>query len=114
MVRSPDPERRATAVYSGLRVRELAKQGRVHYGSRRVQLDVENLGYAPEDVHRCLQVLNDCHFKHAERYAAAGPWFDVYLVPYSGPNGVVDDLYVKLKLDRDCVVVVLASFQRER
>ena len=114
MVRSPDAERRAIAEYSVSRVCELAKQGCVHYLSRRVQQDVENLGYAPEDVHRCLQLLNDCHFKHAERYDAAGPWFDVYLVPYCGPTGVVDDLYVKLKLDRDCVVVNLASFHRER
>lgn len=110
----PVPERRSEAEYSLSRVCELAKQGCVRYGGRNVQRDIENLSYAPEDVQKCLQLLTDCHFHHAERYAPGGPWLDVYHVAYPGPTGVVDELYVKLKLDRDCILVVLASFHRER
>lgn len=107
-------ERRDSPEYSLTRIRELAAEGCVRYLGRRVQRDVENLSYAPEDVHKCLQTLNNCHFHHAERYPPARPWFDVYLVPFTGPAGVLDELYVKLKLDRDCIYVELASFHRER
>jgi motility quorum-sensing regulator / GCU-specific mRNA interferase toxin len=78
-----ETERRDNPEYSLLRVRELAAQGHVRYLSGRVQRDVENLSYAPEDVHKCLQTLNNCHFHHAERYAQGKPWFDVYLLPYA-------------------------------
>ena len=109
-----DTERRARPEYSLDRIRELARDGKVSYGSSTVQRDVENLGYAPEDVHRCLEVLNSLHFSHAERYAKAGPWLDVYCVSCQGPRGHLDPLYIKLKLNRDCIVVVLGSFHRER
>jgi motility quorum-sensing regulator/GCU-specific mRNA interferase toxin len=105
-----EAEHRDTPEYSLERVRTLAKDGSVYFGSRKVQRDIANLSYAPEDVHKCLQTLNECHFHRAERYAARGPWFDVYLISYAGPSGAIDDLYVKLKLDRDCIVVILASF----
>lgn len=105
-----DKERRTTAEYSLSRVHELAAHGSVSYVSRKVQVDVANLSYAPEDVHKCLQTLNDGHFHHAERYPPGKVWFDVYLIFYPGPTGDLDELYVKLKLDRDCIVVDLASF----
>ncbi|MBK5963166.1 hypothetical protein CCR95_03435 [Thiocystis minor] len=110
----PTPERRNEAEYSLSRVRELAKLGCVSYGSKNVQRDIENLPYVLEDVQKCLQLLRDCHFHHTERYAPGEPWLDVYHVAYPGPTGVVDELYIKLKLDRDCILVVLASFHRER
>jgi len=109
-----ETERRPTSEYALTRIRELAAGGCVRYLSRSVQRDVENLSYAPEDVHKCLQTLNDCHFHHAERYPPARLWFDVYLVPFAGPAGMLDELYVKLKLNRDCIYVELASFHRER
>lgn len=109
-----ETERRDSPEYSLTRVHELAAQGHVRYLSGRVQRDVENLSYAPKDVHKCLQTLNNCHFHHAERYPQEKAWLDVYLVAYPGPADVLDELYVKLKLDRDCIYVGLASFHRER
>lgn len=115
-----DPEIKNSAEYSLEQIRSLAQRGMVRYGSRTVMRDVENLSYAPEDVHQCLQTLNQCHFQQSLRYAPGGPWLDVYHITYNvptgenAPTGDVDDLYIKLKLDRDCVVVILASFHRKR
>lgn len=96
------------------RIKELARGGRVRYASRTVQRDVENLEYAPEDVHQCLEALDSRLFSHAERYSEKEPWLDVYHISFRGPTGHLDPLYIKLKLNRDCVVVILHSFHRER
>lgn len=114
-----EASRRETPAYALPRIRKLAEAGAVDYAGRRVQQDVENLSYAPEDVHGCLSALNECHFHHAVQYQADGPWADVYIIPCRAPEGtavggVVDRLYVKLKLDRDRLRVVLLSFHRER
>ena len=71
------------------------------------------LSMPPEDVWTCLQALDKCHFRHAERYNNDGPWLDVYHIPFQGPAGI-DELYVKFKLNRDCIVVILHSFHRKR
>ena len=109
-----ETETRNRPEYSLDRIHALARQGKVGHASRRVQWDVGNLGYAPEDVHRCLQSLRTCNFKHSERYGGSGHWLDVYHLVCTGPCDVADDLYVKLKLNRDCVVVILHSFHRDR
>ena len=111
MVSSKD--RRNDPKYSLERVRELAARGAVRYVSRTVQHNVEDLEYAPEEVHLCLQTLDRCHFRHAERYSETGAWLDVYQISYRGPTGI-DELYVKLKLNRDCTVVILHSFHLKR
>lgn len=116
MVRTtPDvPDRRRSPEYALTRIRDLARQRAVRYGGSSVQRDVENLGYSPDDVCNCLQLLNDCHFRGAVRYEPGGVWLDEYNISYPGPEGVIDELYVKLKLNRDCIVVILASFHRDR
>lgn len=106
-------ERRNQPEYSLQRVRELARTGSVDYGSRRVVRHVENLGYAPEDVCRCLAGLEAGHYRESIRYRENGPWLDVYLITCTGPAGHADSLYIKLKLNRDCIVVVLESFHPE-
>jgi len=108
-----EEERRQRPEYSLDRVRELAREGRVSYGSSRVTRHVENLEYAPEDVHRCLACLEPSHYRGSVRYEGTGPWLDEYLITFIGPRGCTDDLYIKLKLNRDCILIVLASFHPE-
>lgn len=106
-------ETRAKPVCSLSRIHELAAQQAVHYGSSRVQNHTDNLGYSLEAVCECLARLAPENFHHAERYSPTGLWLDVYLVTYRGPTGHDDPLYIKLKLDRDCLCIILCSFHRE-
>ena len=106
-------EKRAKPECSLPRIRELAAEQAVSYGSSRVQKHTENLGYSFEAVCECLARLLPEHFHHAERYSPTGPWLDVYLVSYRGPTTQHDPLYIKLKLDRDCVYVIVCSFHLE-
>ena len=94
------------------RIIELAAEQAVIYGSSRVQNHIDALGYSFEAVCECLVQLRPDDFKEAVRYGN-GPWLDVYLMSYNGPDNQCDPLYIKLKLDRDCVCIVLCSFHRE-
>jgi len=114
MVADNDEQKRSRAEYSLNRVRELASNGAVRYGSNRVFLDTENLEYAPSDVHQCLACLEQRNYRGSVRYAGQRFWWDEYLITYVSPSGHQDDLYIKLKLDRDCITVVLGSFHEER
>lgn len=109
-----DTRRRPSPRYDLGRVRELASSESVAYGSSRVQFDADNLGYGFEAVCQCLAELQADDFHHSERYQNTGPWLDVYLMRYVGPSGATDDLYIKLKLNKSCVTVVLCSFHPER
>ncbi|MGB0721758.1 MAG: type II toxin-antitoxin system MqsR family toxin [Gammaproteobacteria bacterium] len=111
---TPDSEKRETPEYSLERVRDLAERGSVQFAGSRVFRDVENLGYAPENVHDCLRKLDKQHFRHSIWYSKTKSWNDVYRLSFMAPSGDVDHLYIKLKLNRDCVVVVLQSFHRDR
>lgn len=106
-------EKRTTPEYSLARVRELAEKGMVSYASSRVEHNVFELGYSPEDVHDCLASLESVHFKESILYPSRSFWMDVYLRPFvsiSAPRGQIDDLYVKFSLNRDLIVIHLHSF----
>jgi motility quorum-sensing regulator / GCU-specific mRNA interferase toxin len=103
-----DPE------YSIARLRELAEDGCVRYLSTRVEQDIENLDFLPEDVHRCLARLENRHYQHSIKYAGRNYWLDIYYITCQGQTDDQDNLYIKLKLNRDCIWVELASFHRER
>jgi len=107
-------ERRKRPEYSLERVHELARRGEVDFVGPRVMQDVENLGYAHEDVCRCLACLDECHYRGTVRYENHPVWMDEYLISFASPTGHIDNLYIKLKLNRDCVVILLASFHTER
>lgn len=100
--------------YSLDRIHELARSRLVVYGSNRVTVDAENLGYSLEDICRCLAILQPGQFFRAERYGETDKWLDIYCCTYPSPSGAIDDLYIKLKLTKSCVSVVLHSFHRER
>ncbi len=104
--------RRDSKEYSLVRIKELAERGDVIYLSKRVTKHIENLSFSPEDVHKCLSCLDEENYRGTVRYDGK-PWLDEYLISYTGSTGHTDDLYIKLKLNRDCVVIQLASFHRE-
>lgn len=106
-------ETRATPESSLARIRELAAEGAVHYASSRVQRHTDNFGYSFEAVCACLEQLTPSHFRRSLRYGANGPWLDEYLMTYRGPTGHADSLYIKLRLDRDCIWIILCSFHPE-
>ena len=106
-------ESRAAPETSLARVGELAARQALEYASSRVQRDADNLGYSFEAVCKCLEHLGPEHFRRSVRYSPNGPWLDEYLMTYRGPTEHDDPLYIKLKLDRDCVWIILCSFHRE-
>lgn len=111
---SSEGKRRLEVEYSLQRVRELAARGNVVFASSTVKRDAANLGYSHDDVCACLQCLTPTNYDHSEQYSDRGPWHDIYLLPYRSAEGYIDPLYIKLKLNRDCVAVLLCSFHRSR
>jgi Motility quorum-sensing regulator, toxin of MqsA len=111
-------ERKDSPSCSLQRIQELASQEAVAYGSSTVEIDISNLRYSHEDVCECLRVLAPEDFSHAERYGPKQVWLDVYKISMEFPDErgriFTDELYIKLKLDKDCVTVVLMSFHPER
>jgi Motility quorum-sensing regulator, toxin of MqsA len=100
-----DDEKRYGAACNLDVVKALAAQGCVIYYSPQVQKDIVVLGFEDEDVCARLCMLQPSNYAHSVRYAGLDLWFDVYLIA---------GLYVKFKLDRKCLNVVLHSFHPER
>jgi hypothetical protein len=86
-------------------VKALAAQGCIIYFSSQVQKDIDALGFEDDDVCARLGMLQPSNYAHSVRYAGLDLWLDVYLIA---------GLYVKFKLDRKCLNVVLHSFHPER
>jgi hypothetical protein len=112
-------ERREACTCSLETIRKLVSQEQVIYGSIKVERDISDLAYSLQDVCRCLQTLEEHEFSHAERYGY-GPkevWLDVYFTTmiFTDERGreFEDELYIKLKLNADCIAVVLMSFHPE-
>lgn len=106
-------EKRDYSEYSLPRIIELAEQGQVRYFSKTVEHQAENLSFSPEDVCNCLAELNEGCFCHSVKYANQKFWMDVYHIFCQGQSGHQDNLYIKLKLDRDCIWIYLASFHQK-
>lgn len=105
-----ETERDSTPHYSLDRIRELAAGGHVSYGSSRVWVKIECLGYSPEDVYGCLANLNADDYSESIKYPNQPFWLDVYHCCFISSNGGKDELYIKLKLTKNCLTIVLASF----
>lgn len=99
--------------YSLDRLHELARLRQVEYLGT-CERDIVNLGYDLDAVCLCLECLSANDFDHSERYSEKTSWRDVYLTRYRGPADCIDDLYIKLRLDRDCIVIYLHSFHQPR
>ncbi|WP_321528301.1 type II toxin-antitoxin system MqsR family toxin [Sedimenticola selenatireducens] len=101
------------AEYSLSCIKRLAAEGSVSYASSRVQRHIENLDYSPSDVHECLSKLTPEHYQKSILYENRPSWLDVYHIRYAASGSYEEDLYIKLKLNRDCIIVELHSFHPE-
>lgn len=99
--------------YDLTRVVEAAIAGHVSY-ARRVQIDFQELGYSFADVCQCIASLTVEDYRGSVVYD--GVELDVYHPRFSGPEGQVDELYVKLFERSRATVpqVVLGSFHLPR
>ena len=114
MVTQEPIERKDVSDYRLERVQEMALSGSIIYSSERVEKDVDNLGYSFSDVQKCLLGLKEAHYHESVKYDDKTGWFDVYKITWPAPDPTFqDELYIKLKLNRDTTLVVLASFHRE-
>jgi hypothetical protein len=98
--------------YSLDRIRELASREQVVTENRRVLRQSQNIGYTFDDICRCLAKLDAKFFKESILYEDSADWRDVYLVPNQHGKWS-DDLYIKLRLNRNCLVVLVDSFHLE-
>ena len=105
--------KRKNPEYSLTRIKELAANGKVIYGSQNVHRDIANLSYSLSDVSQCLNALEPHHYLESTLYENTRIWLDVYLCSWHKEGGTIDPLYIKLKLNKDCITIVLASFHRE-
>lgn len=107
-------ERRNRPEYSLDRIRQLAKSGKVVFGSRRVELDCDNLGYSPEEIYECVASLEPDDFRQSVKYPNRRFWMDEYRLRWRSNSGHIDPLYFKLHLNRDVIIVILDSIHRDR
>lgn len=113
MVSPSEKERRDEAEYSLDGIRRLAEFGQIELRGRRQRRHLAELDYQLEDVCECLIALQEHHFSHSERYENVRLWHDVYKICHTGRDGVTHDMYIKMRLDRDCIVIELCSFHPE-
>lgn len=84
------------------------------FASTRVQNDIANIDYGIEDVCNCLSSLTEEHFINAEKYPGSRRWLDVYRIQWRLSGRDYDDLYIKLSLDNNCLIIELRSFHLSR
>ena len=113
MVSTERKERRNEAEYSLDGIRRLAGFKQIELRGRRLRRHLGELGYELDDLCDCLVSLQKHHFSHSERYHNYRRWHDVYKMRHAGKDGVSHDMYIQLRLDRDCIVIELCSFHPE-
>lgn len=111
---TPEPQREADHPRYALdRVRESASSLQVGYTTN-VEVQFTNIGYLHEDVCACLAALQPGEFIERLKYPDEPSWYDVYHTKWSVKEGVVDELYIKLKLTGSRVTVFLTAFHPHR
>jgi hypothetical protein len=105
-------ERKSSPEYSLTRVKELARSESVQLTQRSTR-DSQDLGYSFEQVCECLAELERADFEHSVRYEGTTVWLDVYKMRNRTSTSRLDDLYIKIRLNRDCITVTVCSFHTE-
>jgi hypothetical protein len=105
-------ERRDSPTYSLTRLKELGKAESVHLTQRSTR-ESQDLGYSFEQVCECLAELEPQDFDQSILYESTPFWLDVYKMRNATTASRVDDLYIKIRLNRDCILVTVCSFHVE-
>ena len=91
-------------------IHEVARLKKINYNGRKVQLDILNLDYELEDVARCLLQLTEDDFHRTHQFDN-NRVFDAYRCQYKkSPDASTDDLYIKLRLTDDLLLLEIGSF----
>lgn len=109
-----DAEKYATPRYSLQAMQDLTAIGAIAYAGPTVERDIQNLGYSDDDVCHCIRILNSSDFRESAYFDDTRIWCDVYRITVRAFDRHSDDLYIKLKLNRNCTQVVICSFHRPR
>lgn len=82
--------------------------------SRTAQRDYQEMQYGLADVHHCIAKLELADYRGVAEYN--GVKYDVYHPRHRGPEGQVDELYVKLSVPTRATVpqVSVTSFHLKR
>lgn len=99
--------------YSLDAVARLARLQQVRFMYRRIQRHLDNLGYGVDEVCVRLGALRQVDFHRSERYKNDMRWHDVYVLPQPVSANARERLYIKFRIDPDCVWIELCSFHPE-
>lgn len=114
MVTPPEMEERTgPPAYSLETVRQWAEEGRVDYASPDVFKDTDNFGYDLDRVCDCLTRLAATDYHKSVLYPGQKRWMDVYLTKHVYSETRADELYIKLQLSMQRLVITLCSFHPE-
>ncbi len=101
-------------------IQNAVQNGTVVYESRRVAQQIQNLNYDLQEVCKCLLNLTETDFRKTQHYMDNGKpkICDEYLFQNEfskreGDDILIDDLYIKLRLTGNDLVVGLVSFHLE-
>ena len=108
---TPNPEKRTTREYSLDAIHRLARSKSVPLSGKPLR-DSENLGHTLDSICECLLGLEPRHYHESVNYHNKLGWFDIYKLRWPAPtkHNQFDDLYIKLRLDRNISYLILNSF----
>ena len=106
-----NPEKREKREYSLDAIHRLARR-RCLFVADKPERDSRNLGHTVDSVCECLLGLEPQHYHESINYHDEQGWFDIYKLRWPAPtkHNQFDDLYIKLRLDRDISYIILTSF----
>jgi hypothetical protein len=99
--------------YDLARVQALAMQQRVEYAGSKVGKDVDELGLTLANVCDCICMLERSNFRHSLTYRDTGVRLDVYHLTVRINSDQLCKLFIKLKHNKNCTVVIVGSFHEQ-
>lgn len=95
-------------------IRAAAEAGDIIYGGRKVQRDINNLGYTRDEVMSCIMGLRSNHYCGTKTFNDSATLFDVYIRDFEHQEHT-DRIYMKLRLlPKGKLYVGIGSFHLSR